>query len=200
MLNRERFINKLCFKIIINMGLFDNVLLRFQDLGVFTVLFPAVLIFLLSYAALMRAHLFHQTNNENGFAALTSVIIAFVLVTQTFLVNWMLTILKGSFLLVIGLFIFLILGFAGLGISTDPKKPWSAASIVALVAMVLGLLFFGWPFIVRSLGISGISGVLSNSDLWAFIILVAIAWGIWAMIKGRPGAGGGGGGEPPKKS
>ncbi len=163
------------------MGLFDNVLLRFEDLGVFTVLFPAILIFLLCYAALSRAHLFDQTGNPNGFAALTSLIIAFVLVTQTFLVNWMLTILKGSFLLVIGLFIFLILGFAGVGFGEDGKG-WG--SWVVLVAMVVGLLFLGWPFLTRSLGVSGISGILANTDLWALIVLGVIAFFLWRMVTG----------------
>lgn len=171
-----------------------SVIASWQEIGVFGVLLPFVLVFALSFAVLQKTKILGDHKNLN---VIVSLVLGLLFLQNVYLVEKIQLFLPNvSFAVLVLLALLLLVGvFAGDKLSEWTKEWKWFAIIAAIIAIVWALTsdylgeysdFFGWL------------SAFSETSIFQYVLLGVLVALVIFFVKGKdePGGGGGGHGAP----
>ena len=162
---------------------FMDVLNQWENLGVFNVLLPFLLVFTITFAILEKIHLFGQKKQINGIIA---AILGILLVRNQYIVGIINRFLPNVSLFMIIILMFLLL----LGIFVGQSYGWTDNMLG--VAMFISLIFVIWSlssdFIGEKLGLPNFLTNLDEQTKSTILFVGIFVIVIWFVTK-EPGGG-----------
>jgi len=168
---------------------FDSVLELLAEFGFFRVVLPFLLVFAITYGALIKTEILGKDDVAKSVSAIISLAIAFFVISATPVVNALsILIPQASFLLVVVLFILLLVSFIGLSPEDLAGSTWGTYIVVGLIIVIfLGLVDTATGFqipIVHDivLVITGAEILDASSETMNFLVLLGAILAIPILV------------------